>query len=139
MKKNPTNLVAALDYRAAAGRHWPCARPIIRAWLRTIARPARATAKPPSARGRTIRETPASEAVLRQLWADVPTANVGLALGPVSGLIALDIDGDTGELLLKQLSQGDLPDTLEFSTGKGRRLLYAHPGDTTGIEVRNEE
>ncbi|MFK5282383.1 bifunctional DNA primase/polymerase, partial [Lacticaseibacillus paracasei] len=45
----------------------------------------------------------------------------------VSGLLALDIDGIEGERLLQELSGGDLPDTPEFTTGKGRRLLYAWP------------
>lgn len=71
-------------------------------------------------------------AELRLLWNRCPTANVGVALGPVSGLVALDIDGSAGEKLLRTLLQtyGEpLPATLEFVTGGGRRLLFSHPAD----------
>src|SRR5262249_5328903 len=60
-------------------------------------------------------------------WNRWPKANVGVALGPVSRLIGLDIDGPEGEAKLLELSRGDLPPTLEFITGQGRRLLYALP------------
>jgi hypothetical protein len=65
-----------------------------------------------------------------------PQANVGIALGPVSGLWGLDSDGEGGERLLGQMAQGDLPETLEFTTGKGRRLLFAWPA---GLDLPNEE
>jgi hypothetical protein len=65
---------------------------------------------------------------LRLLWARYPAAGVGLALGPVSGLVGLDVGGTAGEQALADLSGGDLPDTLEFLTrGGGRHLLYALP------------
>jgi hypothetical protein len=63
---------------------------------------------------------------------DCPTANLGVALGPVSGMLGLDIDGPAGEQLLAEWQQrhGDLPATLEFTTpGGGRRLLFAWPGE----------
>jgi putative DNA primase/helicase len=78
--------------------------------------------------------TPISEAALRELWRQRPNSNVGLALGPVSGLIGADVDSTTGEAKLLELSAGDLPATLEFRTpGGGRRLLYALPA---GVQLR---
>lgn len=65
------------------------------------------------------------EGELRQSWAERPKANVGICMGPVSGLIGIDVDGQAGEARLAQLSGGNLPETLEFTTGAGRRLLYA--------------
>lgn len=53
--------------------------------------------------------------------------NIGLPLGQASGLVGIDIDGEHGEEMLAQWSGGDLPDTWEFSTGNGRRLLYRIP------------
>jgi hypothetical protein len=58
-------------------------------------------------------------------WDLVPAANVGIVLGPVSGLVGVDVDGEEGERILGELSGGDLPRTLAFTTGRGRRLLYA--------------
>jgi hypothetical protein len=77
-----------------------------------------------------------TEAELREKWRANPTLNVGLALGPVSGLVRVDVDGPGGERLLAELSGGDLPDTLEFTSGRdngGRGLLYAIP---PGVELK---
>jgi hypothetical protein len=68
-----------------------------------------------------------TEEELRRKWKDNPQLNVGMTLGGITGLIGLDVDEDGGEELLRRLSQGDLPPTLEFSSGKGRRLLYRVP------------
>jgi hypothetical protein len=71
-----------------------------------------------------------TEAELLKKWRDNPTLNVGLALGPVSGLVRLDIDGPGGEQRLAEYSGGDLPMTWEFTSGRdngGRGLLYAIP------------
>lgn len=53
--------------------------------------------------------------------------NIGLPMGEASGYCGIDIDGATGEALLQEMSGGDLPDTWEFTTGGGRRLLYTIP------------
>jgi hypothetical protein len=77
-----------------------------------------------------FQDRPATERVLRDKWHDLPNANVGLALGPVSGLVRVDVDGPAGEEKLQQLSGGDLPPTLEFTSGRengGRGLLYRIP------------
>jgi putative DNA primase/helicase len=70
----------------------------------------------------------ASAAQIRDRWREKPTFNVGVALGPVSGLVGIDIDGEEGERLVREASAGDLPPTLEFTSGGGgRRLLYRLP------------
>lgn len=53
--------------------------------------------------------------------------NIGLPLGHVSGFVGIDIDGEQGEELLYEMSGGDLPETWEYITGAGRRLLYQIP------------
>lgn len=53
--------------------------------------------------------------------------NVGLPLGHVSGFVGIDVDGEVGEELLYEMSNGDLPETWEFVTAAGRRLLYQIP------------
>jgi hypothetical protein len=73
---------------------------------------------------------------LRRKWHDNPTLNVGMALGPASGLVRVDVDGPGGEARLQQLSGGDLPETLEFTSGRangGRGLLYRIP---EGVALR---
>lgn len=70
----------------------------------------------------------AREQELRLLWNRNRASNVGIVMGPVSGLLGLDVDGEQGEELLEDLCDDILPQTLEFSTpGGGRRLLFQHP------------
>ncbi|SMB82678.1 Bifunctional DNA primase/polymerase, N-terminal [Desulfonispora thiosulfatigenes DSM 11270] len=57
-----------------------------------------------------------------------PNSNVGLVLGQASGLVGIDADGQKGIARLKEVSNGDLPDTWSFKTpGGGIRLLYRIP------------
>jgi putative DNA primase/helicase len=77
-----------------------------------------------------------TERELRDRWRQKPNSNVGIALGPVSGLIRVDVEGAAGEARLADLSGGDLPATLEFASGReggGRGLLYAIP---LGVQLR---
>jgi putative DNA primase/helicase len=84
---------------------------------------------------------------LLQKWHANPQLNVGVTLGGITGLIGLDVDGDTGEEVLCRLACGDLPPTLEFTSGKGRRLLYRVASGLTlrptpkpgGLEVEGGE
>src|SRR5262245_23517000 len=65
---------------------------------------------------------------LQVSWKEQPNANVGVALGHVSQMVGIDVDGSDGLHLLEKISAGDLPKTLEFSTpGGGIRLLYKVP------------
>jgi hypothetical protein len=61
---------------------------------------------------------------LEDWWRRWPQSGVGILLGPVSGLVGIDVDGPDAEDLLAELSGGDLQDRLEFTTARGRRLLY---------------
>jgi putative DNA primase/helicase len=73
-----------------------------------------------------------AEAEIREWWRRVPTSGVAIALGPVSRVLRFDVDGQQGEEKLRELSQGDLPPTLEFSSGGGGRgQLYAIPDGVT--------
>ncbi len=72
----------------------------------------------------------ASPKELRLGWARNPRCNVGVVLGPVSGLLGVDIDSLAGAELLEKLAGGHLPATLAFDTPSGgKRLLYALPTD----------
>ena len=69
-------------------------------------------------------------------WYGQPQANVGLRC---DGLVVLDVDGREGErsLLTLEAELGDLPETREQHTGRGRHLLYAIPdGASLGNSTR---
>lgn len=68
-----------------------------------------------------------------EIWnKQFPTANWGLVLGKTDShnLLGIDIDGEEGERYWQEITKNkDLPNTVEFSTGAGRRLLYELPKD----------
>jgi hypothetical protein len=72
-----------------------------------------------------------TEQEVKDWFAKYPISNLGMALGPVSGVIRIDVEGLAGEQLLRERSGGDLPPTLEFRSGRrdgtGRGVLYAIP------------
>ena len=69
-----------------------------------------------------------SERELHVYWNRNPEANVGIVLGPVSGLVALLFDGPQGEELRRRPGSEALPETLEIMGAAGsRRLLYSLP------------
>jgi len=64
-------------------------------------------------------------------WRQLPTSNVGLALGPVSGAVRVDVEGLAARQQLEEISGGDLPVTPEFRSGRadgtGRGILWQIP------------
>lgn len=72
-----------------------------------------------------------SEDVIRAWWREHPSANVGIATGPASGLLVLDVDPrNGGDLALEALlaSHGGLEPTMRVETGGGGVHFYlAHP------------
>ena len=69
-------------------------------------------------------------------WAKEPNANIGIATGQASGIVALDVDGPTGETTLAKLERrfGTLPPTRQIKTGKGRHLYFRYPRDTEKVK-----
>jgi hypothetical protein len=124
-------LAAALDY---AGRGWaalPLCPPDHVGVGRKHGAGCTSPGKAPLVQWKEHQTRAPTETELRSWWHAWPNANVGIAMGPVSGLVGVDSDGEAGEARLQEMSGGDLPDTLEFVTGKGRRLLYAIPPGVT--------
>lgn len=64
---------------------------------------------------------------VEQWYAKNPYMNVGMIMG--KGFVGVDIDGASGEMLLQGHSKGEIPDTWEFATGAGRRLIFTIPID----------
>jgi hypothetical protein len=78
---------------------------------------------------RTFQEQRATRKVIEGWWRDQPAANVGVALGPVSGLVRIDVDGAEARQELQRLAGADLPDTLVFTGGSDDSLglLFSIP------------
>jgi len=56
--------------------------------------------------------------------------NVGLVLGPASGIIGIDVDGKAAEEKFLEMAQGNEPATWAFTTpGGGKRYLFNLPKD----------
>src|SRR5262249_51499743 len=79
------------------------------------------------------------EATINGWWKKFPDANVGIATGAESGVFVLDVDGEPGEIRLRELQRQftDLPETRECQTGKGRHLYFRHPGRTVPNRIKS--
>jgi len=73
-----------------------------------------------------------TEDIVKKWWQENPAANVGIVTGAISGIVVLDVDGESGRKSLAQVARG-LPPTPVSNTGKGSHYIYSHPGG----EVRN--
>jgi hypothetical protein len=77
-----------------------------------------------------------SEADVRSWWRSWPTANCGSVLGPVSGIVRADADGEAGGKRLRELCGGEVPVTVSFTSGQPHSLglLFATPA---GVELQS--
>jgi putative DNA primase/helicase len=129
-------LAAALDYRRRGWPVLPLCPPDHMGVGKSHGKECEQPGKVPVVLWKEYQQAPPEEDDVRRWWQRNPTLNVGTALGPAAGLVRLDVDGPGGEALLAELSGGDLPPTLEFTSGRenaGRGLLYAIP---TGVEFQ---
>ena len=62
-------------------------------------------------------------------WNKYPSANIGVATGPISNIFVLDVDGEVGLDSIKELEKkhGLLPKTPISITGKGQQYFFRHP------------
>lgn len=103
--------------------------------------------------GRGVHDATTDKDQIEAWWARCPTANVGMATGPISGCWVLDVDPHTSEDGAKWLADreaefGALPPTPESRTLKGgRHLLFrwneAYPvgnrvGFVKGLDARGD-
>jgi hypothetical protein len=119
-------LAAALAYRAAGWASLAVCPPDHCGVGKAHAQNCESPGKAPWGSWKEFQERLPTEEELRRKWRDNPQLNVGITLGPASGLIRVDVEGPLGEAELERVSGGDLPPTLEFTSGKevGRGLLY---------------
>lgn len=73
--------------------------------------------------------------IVAHWWRQGPDCNIGVATGPVSGIMVLDIDNIDAEAELRKLEaqHSALPATVESITARGRHLFYKWPDQ----EIRN--
>jgi hypothetical protein len=71
----------------------------------------------------------------------MPSANIGVATGEISGAFVLDIDGvDAAEHIRKlEACNTDLPPTLQVCTPGGPHRLHRWFKMPPGVEIRNSE
>lgn len=121
-----TNLEYALRYAAMGWKVLPCYE-INNLGLCSCGKP---DCHSPGKHPRTkhgLTEASTDQNIINAWWTQWPNANVAVATGAGSGIIAIDIDGPEGE---KSLEGKELPPAFEQLTGGGgRHLVYAHPGN----------
>jgi hypothetical protein len=71
---------------------------------------------------------------VREWFTKWPDANVAILTGSGSGIVAVDIDGQAGEDALVELCGN--PPTVCNVTGKGRHVIFQHPGVAVPNRVR---
>lgn len=69
-------------------------------------------------------EAQPTEASLRRLFRQYVGAGVGIALGPKGGVVDIDVDGPEGEASLLRMCGGTMPDTLGWTSRRGRHRLF---------------
>jgi hypothetical protein len=86
--------------------------------------------------GNGLNDATTDLAIVGKWWADMPMANIGLAMGDASQLFTIDVDGEEGQAAWAALEakHGAAPPTVEAETGHGRHLIFRKPPD---VEIRN--
>src|SRR4051812_31346012 len=78
-----------------------------------------------------LHDATTNAAIVRSWWSRRPTPNVGIPMARLSGLVALDVDGDDGHASLRALEarHGPLPRTWSQTTPRGgEHFIFRHPG-----------
>ena len=76
-------------------------------------------------------------ATIKRWWFQWPRTNIGIATGPVSGVMVVDVDGEEGERAL----EGKIPQVLSTPTwvatsSRGFHYYFRHPGGKVKSESR---
>lgn len=90
--------------------------------------------KKPYVRWKGFQTTPPTDQQVRDWWAQWPDAGIGLVLGPVSRVLAIDVDGPEAHAeLLRHLGHEPLAPKMWSGSGKPYRyqLFFHHPEELT--------
>lgn len=69
------------------------------------------------------------EDTVTEWWSKWPDANIGVAMGPESGIIDIETDSEEGEKLFSELFDGYELVTPTFSSSRGKHRLFKWTGD----------
>jgi hypothetical protein len=117
-------LEAALDYLRRRLTPLALCPPDHRGVSRKHSQECNSPGKSPFHKWKQFQTRQPTETEIRQWFKQVPNANVGLALGDI---VRIDVDGEAGEALLRELCD-EMPVTVEFtSPSGGRGLLFRVP------------
>jgi hypothetical protein len=85
--------------------------------------------KSPDGSWKRFQQIAANEDTIRHWFRQNPERGVGVVVGSVSGIVAIDIDSPEANGRLLEISRGDLPSTwlMETTPGQKWRLLYRLP------------
>ena len=82
---------------------------------------------------------------IRQIWDDLPEANIGIATGKASGLTVLDLDSEEAKIAMAQISHTQPPVTYGVKTPRGWHIYFAYDesveqsaGRVKSCDVRND-
>jgi putative DNA primase/helicase len=140
----PTLVEAALRYAEHEWRVFPCCAPNCQGHK---GQPCEHPGKRPLVRSGFKSATTDPE-LIKLWWRRWPGANVGIATGRASGLIVIDIDGESGLKTLQALvaAHGPLPRTAIVRTARGWHLYFSLRPDGprircsagAGLDVRGD-
>ena len=71
-------------------------------------------------------EASADEQRIAEWLHDYPVMNIGVQMGPRSGIVDLETDNVQGENTLRLMFGGDIPPTPSFTSGKGTHRLFKY-------------
>ncbi|MDQ2796020.1 MAG: bifunctional DNA primase/polymerase, partial [Actinomycetota bacterium] len=103
-----------------------------------------AGSKQPHAGSNGFKDATRSRSQVEEIWTRHPGDNIGIATGPASGIVVLDVDVDPeegldGRIALRALEavHGPLPETFTVRTRRGGLHLYFQLEPGPGFAVRN--
>ena len=81
---------------------------------------------------------------IRQIWDDLPEANIGIATGKASGITVLDLDSEEAKIAMAQISDTQPPVTYGVKTPRGWHIYFKYDesveqsaGRVKSCDVRN--
>jgi hypothetical protein len=66
----------------------------------------------------------ANEETIAEWFESWPTSNLGVQLGPTSGIVDFESDNDDGERLIAEMFGGEIPVCPIFTSGRGKHRLF---------------
>ena len=92
-----------------------------------------------------VKDATANPIHIRQIWDDIPDANVGIATGSASGITVLDLDSEEAKNEMANISSAAPPITYGVKTPRGWHLYFKYDkaveqsaGRVPKVDIRND-